>query len=202
MNVSLYISYPLIIYLIVCVIILSFNDLINKYYKLLTSLFTFIAVSLTIGLCSYLFTSNWLWIFFIYNMYWFNTIIITKIYDSSKYFMVGILIALFQSEYWEYPIFLFFHNSFNITPIIVFIYIIYTMKIIKFDYKYFTLMTLIFTVPYWIIVYLVYPINIFRYNYIISDFFFRIICSIYFILIIYYYDKIYKIKGYLLGGTL
>lgn len=205
MDAIIYLSYPLIIYLIICIILIISKDYIIKYYKYITSYYSWYAVNIFLLLYSLIFTKG-LWIYCVYTLYLITVYIITKIGNNSDYFIFGILIALFQSEYWEQPIYIF-NGMLNIPPLIIYLYIIYTMYfILKKNYLPFIISVFMFTAPYYMFVYIAYPSELFRNCYLISDFVFRIICSIWFIFSAHVDYSIYK-KTYMndsyvdLGGT-
>jgi hypothetical protein len=195
-----YISYSLILTIITCIILVFMNKLIDKYYSIITFNLNWIILDFIFLLYS-VYITNSLWMYSIFTLYLSIVYIITKIGNSGKSFIFGILIALFQSEYWE--IFIHFYwNEIFISTIVMSICIIYTMAILKLDYINFIYNVLIFSVFYFTLVNILYPTSIFREYYIISDFFFRIIFSIFSILFIYYNNKTYKVnKSTIIGGT-
>lgn len=181
-----------ILYLFVCLVILFFYDSINRYYNLLASTYCFIVLDLIYFLLSF-FITNGFWYYSILTLYLLTVYFINKIGGNCSYFIFGILIVLFQSEFWELPLHIYW-NSLNLGIFLMFSYIVYTMYILKLNYIGFIKWLILFIIPYSAMVEFLYPMDLFRNNYIISDFFFRIICSLSFISFIYINKKIYKIK--------
>lgn len=193
-----YISYSLILTAITCVILVFIHRLINEYYSIITYVLNWYMFNIII-LCYSLFTTENIWIYSVLTLYLITVYIITKIGNNGDSFILGILLALFQSEYWEISIHVYWHEIF-ISTFILLSCIIYTMHILNFDYKKFIKYTLLFSIPYFIIVGILYPLPIFRSHYLISDFFFRIVCSVYFISFVYYNNKTYKINPLTIMG--
>jgi hypothetical protein len=195
-----YISYSLILTIITCIILVSIDKLIDEYYSIITINITWIIVDIIFLLFS-VYTTNGLWMYSILTLYLIMVYMITKTGDNSKSFIFGILIALFQSEYWEIFIHVYWNEVF-ISTIIMSICIIYTMSILKLDYVNFVYHVLAFSIPYSVITYILYPSPVFRENYIISDFFFRILCSIYFISFAYLNNKTYRVDSSAIMGDM
>lgn len=191
-----------ILYFFVCVIMIFSSDLIKKYYNEITSYFCWIVLDI-IYLFMSLYLSGGIWYYAILTLYLINTFIIMKIGNNYEYLLFGILISLLQSEYWELPIHIYW-GEINIGTLIMFFYIMHTMYILKINYIEFIKYVASFTPLYFLIVFYLYPFEIFRNNYLISDFFFRIICSIFFIFFSYMnHKKTHKVDNYIsLGDTL
>lgn len=182
-----YISYALILTLVTCIILVFISRLVEEYYSIITFSLNWVILDflfLLYSVCVF----NKLGLYLILTLYLVTLYIITKIYNNSKYFIFGILITLFQSEWWEIPIHLY-HNEIYISTIIMFICIIYTMVNLKLDYVNFIYSILIFSVLYFILMGILYPLPIFREHQALSDFFFRIIFSIFSISFVYYSNK-------------
>jgi len=191
-----YISYSLILTLVTCIILVFTNKMIEEYYSKITFILNWVILDIL-----FLITSTTSWNYLILTLYLVTVFIMTKIGDNSKSFIYGVLIALFQSEYWELSIHLYWGEIF-ISTFVLFSCIIYTMYLLKLEYRTFIKYTFLFSIPYFILVSIIYPLQIFRSNYLISDFFFRIICSIYFILFIYFSNKTYIINSSIITGNI
>jgi len=191
-----YISYSLILTLVTCIILVFTNKMIEKYYSKITFILNWVILDIL-----FLITSTTSWNYLILTLYLVTVFIITKIGDNSKSFIYGVLIALFQSEYWELSIHLYWGEIF-ISTVALFSCIIYTMYLLKLEYRTFVKYTFLFSIPYFILVSIIYPLQIFRSNYLVSDFFFRIICSIYFVLFIYFSNKTYIINSSIITGNI
>ena len=191
-----YISYSLILTLVTCIILVFINKIIEGYYSKITFILNWVILDIL-----FLIASTTLWNYSILTLYLVAVFIMTKIGDNSKSFTYGILITLFQSEYWELSIHFYWGEIF-ISTFALFSCIIYTMYILKLEYRTFVKYTFLFSIPYFILVSIIYPLQIFRSNYLISDFFFRIICSIYFILFIYFNNKTYIINPPIITGNI
>lgn len=193
-----YSLYPLIPDIVYCFIIVYLNKYI-AFYNIIISYPVWIGVDLFFLLGSYYVYGN-LWIYCILTLYLVNTFLISKIRNNSQYFILGILIALFQSEYWEIPLHLYY-NIFNIGTVFVFICLIYTLYILGFNCVDFIKNLLIISIPYFIFCYIFYPLPIIRNNFFMTDFVFRIFCSILFVGVICRSDKLYIANDEKLGGT-
>ena len=191
-----YISYSLILTLVTCIILVFTNKMIEEYYSKITFILNWVILDIL-----FLITSTTSWNYLILTLYLVTVFIMTKIGDNSKSFIYGVLIALFQSEYWELSIHLYWGEIF-ISTFVLFSCIIYTMYLLKLEYRTFIKYTFLFSIPYFILVSIIYPLQIFRSNYLVSDFFFRIICSIYFVLFIYFSNKTYIINSSIITGNI
>lgn len=193
-----YLSYPLLLYLICCIIFIFYNDMIYKYYSYVSNNISWIILNIGIFIISYIFINKYFLFYLIYSFYLLNTYIIYKIGNNKQYFIIGILISLLQSELWEYPMFII-KGFINIPPFFIFAYIIFTLKYFDFDTVSFTRKTMIFFIIYCLFVFIVIPSTLNKYTYLYVHFILRLICSLFFInLVNNIHKKTYKCENMLM----
>jgi hypothetical protein len=139
---------------------------------------------------SYLY-SPYIGVFYIMSYYLLTTYIITRINFSGKYFMLAVMLVLFQSEFWEIPIQLFYSPPMDIwlwgvaiSRLLLIIEIIWILNDLKMDVEYFISNLVVFGMFYYSLLIFTYPLPIMRINHMGSNFIYRIICSLFFIGII------------------
>jgi hypothetical protein len=163
------------------------RTLINQYIWVLSNKLIWLAY-IPIAYYTIIYTNERYNVFNILTFYLVMTYVITRIRFNADYFNLGIMVSMFQSEYWEIPIQLFWGDTIDLTyqllavsKMLCIIEIIYLLNRNGLDELRFAVDLVKFTVPYYALVILVYPLNFMRGTYMFSDFIFRTICSVFFI---------------------
>jgi len=199
----LFTFYYIIFYHIIYIILIKSYSYIKEYYNVILNPLLWCLSIIAIWIISNSVYANRNF-FFILSFYLITTLSITMINRENKYFFIlGIMVSLFQSEFWELPIY-FYKYIISPFPIIITsnlmifsistivkLFIIYEIilifKRLGFNYLKMINILLIFLLPYTILVVTYYKSHFIHNTYFheYNLFIFRLLCSLLFFIVIY-----------------